>query len=177
MVAEWIDNLIENMNRFYQAVNRKSFGKELTLLGVILRNYDEHEDDAEFKFPIKARHRKAVELRKEGGIEDRDLSYDEFVKVAQAFDSLKSKNLQVLKALFVLQFRQALRISEAAELHWEDLKMDFRNPQASSVRICRHVGMVAHHWHRLLAVVGLQELKRFTGLQRSAFVPGKLSCS
>jgi integrase len=139
VVDEWIDYLIENAGRFHQAVHRKSFSKELTLLGVILHYYDEHEDDAEFRFPIKARHRKAVELRKDGGIEDRDLSYEEFLKVAEAFDSLKSKNAATLKVMFILQFRQALRISEAAALHWEDLKLDFRNPQTSHVRICRHM--------------------------------------
>ena len=139
VVNEWIDYLIDNVHRFPQARNRKSFVKELTLLGVILRYYDDNEDDPDFKFPIKGRHRKAVLIRTDSKVEDRDLSHEEFLLVAQAFDKLKNKNSPVLKCLFIVQYRQALRVSEAAALHWEDLKMDFRNHVESRVRICRHI--------------------------------------
>ena len=138
-VNEWIDYLIDNIHRFPQARHRKSFEKELTLLGVILRYYDDNEDDPDFKFPTKSRHRKAVQIRKDSKVEDRDLSLEEFFRVALAFDSLKNKQAHLVKCLFSVQFRQALRVSEAAAIHWEDLKMDFRNPSASNVRICRHI--------------------------------------
>ena len=135
----WIDGLIENMQLYPQARLRKSFEKELTLLGVILRYYLDHEDDPRFVFPIKGRHRQAVLLRKDVEPVDRDLSYEEFLKIAEAFSSLKIKHALIYRVLFVLQFRQALRISEAASVFWEDVNLDFRNPSQSTLRICRHI--------------------------------------
>jgi integrase len=138
-IDSWIDGLIENIHRYPQARLRKSFSKELTLLGVILRFHHDHEDEVGFSFPIKPRHRKAVVLRADSESSDRDLSYEEFEAVAKAFTEIAGKNAAVIRVLFVLQFRQALRISEAAAVHWEDLKLEFRNPSQSVIKICRHI--------------------------------------
>jgi integrase len=38
-----------------------------------------------------------------------------------------------------VQWRQALRISEAAALHWEDVHLNFQDPSKSIVTVCRHI--------------------------------------
>lgn len=38
-----------------------------------------------------------------------------------------------------VQYYQALRISEAAGLFFEDVKLNFQSPADSSIRVCRHV--------------------------------------
>jgi hypothetical protein len=42
-------------------------------------------------------------------------------------------------ALFTVQWCEALRISEAAALCWEDVRWNYAAPQGSCVRVCRHL--------------------------------------
>jgi len=121
----------------YQSRMRKSFLHELTLLGVILRYYSEYHDDPEFRYPIKRRHREDAELRVSEHDKPKDLSVDEFIRFREALAS--GLYGEVMAALATVQYFQALRISEAAALHWEDVHLNFRVPEESRIRISRHI--------------------------------------
>ena len=44
-----------------------------------------------------------------------------------------------MSTLATVQYFQALRISEAAAIRWEDLHLDWTNPRTSRLVICQHV--------------------------------------
>jgi integrase len=137
VIDGWIAEMKSRVGETHQSRMRKSFLHELTLLGVILRYYSEYHDDPEFRYPIKRRHRDDAELRVNDHDKPKDLSVDEFIRFREALASgLYGK---AMAALATVQFFQALRISEAAALHWEDAHLNFRSPEESRIRISRHV--------------------------------------
>jgi integrase len=132
----WIDDLKERSQHSVRHKNRKSFSHELTCLGGILRYYESyHDDDLHFKYPIKKRHREAVELASSGKKPSKDISPEEFKKFLEQFTNIK--NGEVYKALAVVQFFQALRISEAAGLYWEDVLFSSDISTVSRLKIVR----------------------------------------
>ncbi len=137
VLDNWIGELKENMGRHLQAKTRKSFEKELTCLGVILRYYENYHDDPEFRFPIKRRHREDIKLRTDVKTQGKDLPLEDFFKFREALKTGAGK--ETMAALATVQYFQALRISEAAALHWEDITMDFKSPENSRIVIKRHI--------------------------------------
>lgn len=67
----------------------------------------------------------------------KDLSEVEFLRFREELRQLKHGEL--LAALASVQFYQALRISEAAGLFWEDIQFDWRDPKNSRIRVVRSV--------------------------------------
>ena len=136
-IDTWIFELKKNHGRYWQAKTRKSFEKELTCLGVVLRYYENYHDDLEFRFPIKRRHREDIKLRVEFKSKEKDLPLEDFLIFREAL-KLGSYGEQMV-ALATVQYFQALRISEAAALHWQDVTLDFKEKENSRVVIRRHV--------------------------------------
>lgn len=138
LVDEWIDERKRFIGQSAQSRQRSSFEHELTLLGSVLRYYVEYHDDVDFRLPIKKRHREAAIVAKDVGAgKTKDLSCDEFMRFRA--ELLNGPHPLVIAALATVQYFQALRISEAAAIHWEDVTLDWKKPQNSRLRICRHV--------------------------------------
>jgi len=120
-----------------QSLHRKGFEKELTLLGLVLRYYDEYGEDPAFRFPVKKRHREDCFLSREfAAPEERGLLPCELDRViAQA---RRGADGNIIAALLQVQFRQALRVSEAAALRWENVSIQWKDPASSFIRIAEH---------------------------------------
>lgn len=136
VIDDWLALMKKDIGLTGQSLLRKSFDKELTLLGVILRHYDEYFEDPMFRFPIKKRHRTDAVVKRDTGKRDRDLPYEDFLKVRAT--ALTDKQGVVLDALMTVQYRQALRVSEVCALHWEDVRLDLQQPENSTIRVARH---------------------------------------
>jgi integrase len=135
-IDEWLRILKRKAARSDKATQRVGFEKELTLLGTLLRYFEKYNDDCDFRFPIKQRHREDMWLRREVVKPDRDLPRAQFERVRAAVLELYG---EMWWALFTVQWCEALRISEAAALCWEDVQWNYAAPQASCVRVCRHL--------------------------------------
>jgi len=137
VIDSWISELKENLGQYWQAKTRKSFEKELTCLGVILRYYENYSDVPGFRFPIKRRHREDIKLRTAAHRKQKDLPLEDFYLFREALRA--DANGLVLSALATVQYFQALRVSEAAALHWEDVSLDISNPHHSRMTINKHM--------------------------------------
>ncbi len=140
ITSRFIDELIEcwraNIGRFHQAKMRTNFKHELSVLRSVLSFYSEYYDDAEFRFPLKQRHARDCVLKKSPP-KDKDFTEEEFVRFRK--ELLKRKDGVLMAAMATVQFYQALRVSEVGALRFEDLRMDYRDQSASTLRICQHV--------------------------------------
>ncbi len=137
VVDEWLAKLKAGLGITWQSKTRKSFEKELVCLGVILRYYESYNDDAEFRFPIKKRHREDAQLRRVAKKPSKDLPPADFQRFLTELAT--GKHGATMVVLATVQYHQALRISEAAALHWEDVQLVWTSPNESRVRIVRHV--------------------------------------
>lgn len=121
--------------------NRKGIGNDkthcLVCLAVILRYYESYNDDLEFRFPIKKRHREDAQLKRVTKKPQKDLPPEDFNRFVG--ELAKGKNGPTLAALATLQYHQALRISETVAVHWEDIQLIWTNPKDTRLRIVRHV--------------------------------------
>jgi len=154
VIDGWLDALKAARESSYRPTLRLSFEKELSLLATVLRFYDEYWDDKSFKLPIKKRHRENAQVVRRVGKEERGLSYGDFLRVRDAI--IDSKYGEAIYVLMTLQFRQALRIGEAAAVHWEDVTMDFKVPLNSSIRIRRHLDWARKQDHTSHIADGLK---------------------
>jgi integrase len=161
VVDEWLRVLKKRVGLTPQSTKRVSFEKELDLLALILRYFDKYNDDVDFRFPIKTRHREDMFVRRDTGKRDRDLPRADFEKVRAEMLAIYGESWW---ALFTIQWRQALRISEAAALHWEDVHLNWREPEKSFVTICRHM-----EWTKVRTV----ESRLAPGFKNSASTGGK----
>lgn len=75
-------------------------------------------------------------LRREMRRPDRDLPRSAFERVRACMMELYG---EMWWALFTVQWCEALRISEAAALCWEDVRLNTAKPSASCIHVCRHV--------------------------------------
>lgn len=137
VIDTWICDLKKTQGQFWQGRKRKSFDKELICLGVILRYYENYHDDLEFRFPIKRRHRQDVKLRVHSKPKSKDLPLEDFFKFREQLQ--KGKYAEQMVAMATLQYFQALRISEASAIFWEDVEMHFKSPEDSRLIIRRHL--------------------------------------
>lgn len=136
LIDEWIFSLRTNQEKNRQGRKRKSFDKELDLLSVLLRFYQKYCDDIDFRWPLKARHRDDAKVVRDSGKRDRDLPPEQFARV---HSEMRGMFGPLWAAMFTVQWREALRVSEVAALHWEDVHLNFREPELSYIRVCRHV--------------------------------------
>lgn len=135
VVDGWLVRLKADALASERKTTRKSFEHELTLLTVILKYYGEYRDDPNFRHPVKARHRKAAQLNRRTIPKQKDMSEDEFLKFREELS--KGSHADVMVPLATVQYYQALRVSEAAALHWEDILFDAVEPVKSRLRVVR----------------------------------------
>jgi integrase len=137
-IDEWIDERKRLKNRYGKGEVRQSFKHELTLFGAILRYYIEYNDDTDYRHPIKIRHREAARVTREATKKaPRDLTIEEFNRFRE--ELAKGSHGDMMVALATVQFFQALRISEAAALRWEDVVLDWKDPKKSRLTVRQHI--------------------------------------
>jgi len=118
-------------------LKRKMFKNELKLLSTVLNYYGSYHDDPDFHFPIKKRHRLGIELHRRT-VKNKDLSEKAFLTFRDNLRTLNGTG-ELMAALATVQYYQALRISEAAALRWEDVELNKKSPKKSRVRVRRIV--------------------------------------
>lgn len=160
VVDDWLWTLKRELKKSIMRDKRKSFEKELDLLQVILRHYEKYNDDNQFRCPIKQRHRDDMWVVRKEGHKDRDLPREQFNLVRE---KLRRKRGDLWWALFTLQWSAALRISEAAALHWEDVSLNWREPAKSSITVCRHVEWPRMKGQKTLITPGFKNSKGLGG--------------
>jgi|GEM_PF-1217727 len=138
-IDSWLDERKEGVGKSSQSRKRENFDHELNVLRAVLRYYTDYYEDPEFRFPLKARHAEASRVGRSGqtGSKSKDLTVEELDLFIG--ELLNGPNPQTMATLAVVQYFQALRISEAAALHWEDVILDWKAPEFSRVLISRHV--------------------------------------
>ncbi len=135
-VDDWIRWLKEDPNRFKRAVIRTAFKYELVLLQTVLRYYEHYRDDPAFTMPVKKRHHEAATLRNRRNVKAKDLTEGDFLVFRQRLEQRYGVDTA---ALATLQFYQALRVSEAVALRWEDVSFDPKEPWKSRLSFRQHV--------------------------------------
>jgi integrase len=136
MIDEWLRHLKRKASNGDRRGQRVGFEKELTLLGTLLRYFEKYNDDCDFRFPIKQRHREDMWFRREAQRPDRDLPRPQFERVREIMLELYG---EMWWALFTVQWCEALRISEAAALCWEDVRWNQSVSEAPCIKVCRHL--------------------------------------
>ena len=134
-IDHWIDGLKVEIPKSVNSKNRKSFDHELACLCTILRYFENYYDDVKFRFPIKDRHRQAIKLSVKSKVVSKDLTHSEFELFLEQFVFIR--NGSMFSQLARVQFYQALRVSEVAAIHWEDLVFDENKPSNSRLKITR----------------------------------------
>jgi integrase len=86
---------------------------------------------------LRKRHRQDAVLCKPAP-KHRDFTEEEFWLFEKAIRQ-GEKLGHVLAPMATVQFFQALRISEVAAIHFEDINLNRKEPQESTLRICRHL--------------------------------------
>jgi integrase len=136
-IDAWLDKLKSPEDWIMQSKKRTTFKNELKLLATILNYYgDYYDEDADFRFP-KDRHRKAARLNRQKA-RPKDLKEEEFFLFREALRTLNGKG-EMLATLATVQYYQALRISEAAAIHWQDIFLDPKIPSWSRIKVARLV--------------------------------------
>jgi integrase len=137
VVDGWIDRLKDENSNGMKSKTRKSFDHELTLLSTILHFCVEYDDEGKFRFPVKDRHRKAIYLNRKSKPRLKQISEQEYLQFLNGL--AQDKYGMVMVPLAVVQFYEALRISEAAALHWEDVVFNSASPSDSSIRVSKKI--------------------------------------
>lgn len=135
LINDWIDWLKAPQSGFVNSSRRKSFKHELDLLSGVFTFYGEHDDSNTFISPIKRRHREAVILGNRAEVKNKDLTEKDFKSFLS--ELLKQKDGDVLAALATVQYYHALRVSEAAAIHWEDVILNKSEPHKSRLLVQR----------------------------------------
>ncbi len=137
-IDSWIDERKRLINRYGKKDHRRSFEHELTLFSIILRYYIEYNDNTPYVYPIKKRHREAVKVARDVlNKTPQDMTLAEFVRFRDSLSRGAHGGMMV--ALATVQFFQALRISEAAALRWEDVVLNLKEPHKSRLTVRQHV--------------------------------------
>lgn len=164
MIDRWLDELTDPTGWRLQNPNRKGFDHELTLLGTILRyyaNYSDQYGDPDYVVPLRDRHVDRVYDVKPGkGVgKKKDIPEKEFwfwrVELA------KGKYAPIMPALATVQYYEALRISEAAGVWWEDVCFDWDCPENSYILIRRHLYWPRKKGHKSRLLPGFKNSKHF----------------
>lgn len=132
-VDQWLDELKSPESWTSKSQKRLSFKHELDLLRTLLSFYDEYMDDSEFRMPIKRRHYRDCMLRESVRDQNKDLLPEEFALMIEQLSRQPMGRLLV--ALASAQYWHALRISEAAGLCFEDIRIDTEDPKKSFLRV------------------------------------------
>lgn len=164
LIAEWK----QGIGATVQSGRRKSFSHELTLLGIILNYYREYNNNS-FVNPILKRHRKDIKLRHNLLAKSKDLQPDEFLHFREKLRN--EMHGKLFFALATLQFYLALRISEAAALHWEDIHLDFENQGESKISVRRSIQWSRTRDKKSKLVSGYKNAKSNEGVKELPMFP------
>lgn len=126
IVDDWLTHLrVRNQN-----VQRLSFDHELTLLKTLVNYYwDEHDVKLDI---FKKRHINNAVVKKRIYKLNRELKEDEFKLFAHWLNLLYGEQYTMLA---IIQYYQALRISEAFAIHYDCFSLDYKNPLNSTLTI------------------------------------------
>ena len=130
-----IDDWIDYLKDLPRTDRRKTFEHEFNLLSGILKFYAEFDDS--FKNPIRPRHRKNIRVQSYSGVQNKHLNPEDFLKFHS--ELLKGKNGDLFGTMARVQFFQALRVSEVAALHWEDIKWNNNQAGRSEIHVSKSV--------------------------------------
>lgn len=136
-IDQWLDVLKNPDSWTMQSKKRKDFGHEVSVLSTVLRYYEEYHDDPDFRLPVKQRHWESAKLNREKKVASKDFSEEEFFLFRKTLEETKFG--AVLAPLATVQYFQALRISEVAALHWEDIELNDVNPSVSRLLVRRYI--------------------------------------
>jgi integrase len=139
-IDKWLEDLKNPESWTMKSTKRKNFKYELSLLKLLLSYYQEYYDDPYFSFPIKDRHNDDIYLGRSTNSFSKDLRPEEFLKFRKELE--KNKFGRIFAPMATVQYAQALRISEAAAIHFEDLQMNFKEPHKSRLIITRAIKWV-----------------------------------
>ncbi|MEK6774108.1 MAG: tyrosine-type recombinase/integrase [Bdellovibrionota bacterium] len=136
IVDDWLNEL---RARGYKKT-RTSFLRELEVLKTLIGFCQEHFEGVVIGSPIKKRHRESAIIRSPD-FKAKDITREEFNLFAE---QLKLQNNGLLFcSLATVQYFQALRISEACAIKWQNIHLDLLNPRESFVDIRQSV-----YWQR-----------------------------
>lgn len=116
---------------------RITFKHEVGVLSAVLHYYEDYHPDPIFRFPIKRRHWHDAKTDRKSVPKPKDLTEDEFIQFRN--ELAKGRYGKVLASLATLQYFEALRISEAAGIFYEDVRLNRLNPARSRLFIQRSV--------------------------------------
>lgn len=128
-----------------------------------------YDDANTFRCPIKKRHRKDVLLHKEILEVSKDLTDEDFLKFRNELRKTKYGN--VLAALATLQFYYALRISEAAGIQFENIKLNEADPTESMLTITHSVRFRRRGGAPPELVIGYKNSRASGGAKKFTLVP------
>lgn len=130
IVDDWLTYMRINKN----SPQRLSFDHELTLLKTIVSFYHEQYDVRLDIF--RKRHMENCVVKRRLQKLNKELREDEFKLFLEWLSLLYNEKFTMLA---IIQYYQALRISEAIAIHYDDIKLDPQNPLNSSLTIQRSV--------------------------------------
>jgi integrase len=106
-------------------------------LSAILRYYEDYHPDSIFRFPIKRRHWHDAQTGRKSTPRPKDLTEEEFIQFRN--ELAKGRYGLLLAPLATLQYFEALRISEAAGIFFEDVRLNRVSREKSRIFIQRSV--------------------------------------
>jgi integrase len=169
VVDAWIDRLKDENSNTMKSKTRKSFDHELTLLSTILKFCVEYDDEVKFRFPIKGRHRKAISLNRKMKARLKKISEQEYRLFLSGL--AKDKYSSILVPLALTQYYEALRISEAAALHWEDVIFNHTSPRDSYIRVSKKVDWPRKKGESSFIAEGFKNSKASDGVKELPMFP------
>lgn len=138
-----IDDWIRLLRRKNKNKQRCSFEHELTLLQNIISFYNEYSDNPVKINLIKKRHHQLA-LLKEGTERNLEMTEKEFICFKESLALLYGRTYELMA---LIQYYQALRISEVVALKYEDIYLNKEHPELSYIRINKSVAY--NHGHGL----------------------------
>lgn len=129
-IDDWIFQLrLDNKNK-----QRENFDHELCLLKNIVNFYNEFFDGSIEVF--KKRHALKSKLKLKTKKQNKELKESEFLKFSNKLALLYGQEAEMLA---ILQYYEALRISEAVAIHYNDIHLNYDNPYLSYITINKSV--------------------------------------
>lgn len=167
IIKEWKTN---SAKKTWQSRKlRINFRHELELLSAVCTYYRNYGDDPDYRHPILQRHWQDVKYRKKTTVKSKDLTPEELEKFV--FELGKHRWGRVLKLMAIVQYYQALRISEVAALHWEDVFLDFKRPFESRLVIKRHAVWARRAGDPSKVVLGFKNSEANDGVKEQPVFP------
>lgn len=113
---------------------RLAFKEEFKVLSGVLKFYQDYDD--KFILPMKPRHKRDLVVKK-GSTKSKFITEEEFYKFRDSL--MAGVDGEMFACLATVQFFQALRISEAAGLHWHNIIWNEKDPGKSCLAISASV--------------------------------------